>query len=154
MITHSQSKEINMKNRKVVQENVQRAIQLESLLITAPTCAIVKSKPYVKKVIFMIGLAGIGLFLNSCTAGYVATQPSYVEYSRPERPSETHIWIDGDWVYNRQNRAYAQQNGHWERPYQGRTYVTGQWQTTPKGKYWSKGHWQRKARKENRRNRY
>jgi hypothetical protein len=143
-----------MKNRKAVSENFQGAIQHESLLITAPSSANVKSKPYIKKIIFVVGLAGIGFFLNSCTAGYVATQPSYVEYSRPERPSERHVWIDGDWVYNRQSRAYEQRNGYWERPYQGRTYVSGQWQTTPKGKYWSKGRWQRKAREENRHNRY
>jgi len=107
-----------------------------------------KNKEVFRKLIFLTSLAGIGLFLNSCTAGYVATQPSYIEYSRPERPSNLHIWIDGDWSYNHQTRNYVQKRGYWEKPSQNRVYISGQWQTTPKGKYWSKGHWQKKNRKE------
>lgn len=106
-----------------------------------------------KKLIYLTSLAGIGLFLNSCTAGYVATEPSYVEYSRPQRPSELHIWVDGDWSFNRQTHSYVQQNGYWAAPNPGRVYVSGKWQTTPKGKYWSKGHWQKNGREENRRDR-
>jgi len=107
-----------------------------------------------KKLIYLTSLAGIGLFLTSCASGYVATEPSYVEYSRPQRPSELHIWIDGDWTFNRQTHSYVQQNGYWAAPNQGRVYISGQWQTSPRGKYWSKGHWQKRGREENRRNRY
>lgn len=106
-----------------------------------------------KKLIFMASLAGIGLFFNSCAAGYVATEPSYVEYSRPQRPSELHIWIDGDWVFNSQTHAYTQRNGYWAAPNERRVYISGQWQTTPRGKYWSKGHWQKRGSNENRRTR-
>lgn len=113
-----------------------------------------KNKGVFRKLVFLASLAGIGLFLNSCAAGYVVTEPSYVEYSRPQRPSELYIWIDGDWIFNSQTHAYVQQNGYWAKPNHDRIYVTGQWQTSPKGKYWSKGHWQRKEREENRHNRY
>lgn len=113
-----------------------------------------KNTQVLKKLIFITSMAGIGLFLNGCSTGYVATEPSYVEYSRPQRPSELHIWIDGDWVFNSQTHAYVQRNGYWAAPDQRRVYVSGQWQTSPRGKYWSKGHWQKNRHQENRHNRY
>lgn len=99
-------------------------------------------------------IAGMGVLLNSCSTGYVATQPSYIEHARPDRPSNLHVWIDGDWSYNRQAHAYVQQKGYWKKPNPNRFYVSGQWETTPKGKYWNKGRWQKKEREENRHNRY
>jgi hypothetical protein len=149
VITHSQSKELNMKNTEVTPNDFQEATQNQSLLITTKAVAITKIGGGIKRMIILASLAGIGLFFNGCTAGYVATEPSYVEYSRPQRPSDLHVWIDGDWVFNGQTHAYVQRNGYWERPVQGRTYISGSWQSTPRGKYWSKGHWQ----KGNRRNR-
>ena len=113
-----------------------------------------KNIQVLKKLIFISSIAGVGLFFNGCAAGYVATEPSYVEYSRPQRPSDMHIWVDGDWAFNRQTHAYVQRNGYWAAPSQGRVYVSGQWQSTPRGKYWSKGHWQKRGRDENRRNQY
>ena len=92
-----------------------------------------KNTKVFKKLVYLTSLAGIVLFLNSCAAGYVATEPTYVEYSRPQRPSDLHVWIDGDWVFNRSTRVYVQKNGYWEQPRQNQTYVSGQWQTTPKG---------------------
>ena len=59
-----------------------------------------KNKEMFKKLVYLTSLAGIGLFLNSCATGYVATEPSYVEYSRPQRPSDLHIWVNGDWAFN------------------------------------------------------
>ena len=100
-----------------------------------------------KKVIYFICLAGMGLFLNSCIAGYIATEPGYVEYARPMRPSEQHIWIDGDWGWNNQTHVYVQRAGYWDRPRQGQSFVSGHWQSTPKGKSWSKGHWQKDGRR-------
>ena len=113
-----------------------------------------KNTKVIRKLVYLISLAGIVLFLNSCATGYVATEPSYVEYSRPQRPSDRHIWVNDDWAYNRQTHVYVQRNGYWATPDQGRVYVTGQWQTTPRGKYWSKGRWQKEGRKGNRHNRY
>ena len=113
-----------------------------------------KTKEMFRKLCVLAGIAGLGIFLNSCAPGYMATQSSYVEQSRPERPSDLHVWIDGDWILDRQTNAYVQQNGYWSEPKQNRIYVSGQWQTTPKGKYWSKGHWHKKNREENRHNRY
>jgi hypothetical protein len=85
-----------------------------------------------KKIIFLIALAGILVFLNSCsTTGYVASEPSYVEFQRP------------DWVWNRQTNGYVHQNGYWHKPSRGRVYVSGSWKVTPQGHRWESGHWQR-----------
>jgi hypothetical protein len=142
-----------MKNTEITPNDVQRATQSQSTLTNAEVVITNKLSGGIKRIIFLTSLAGIGLFFNGCTAGYVATEPSYVEYSRPQRPSDLHVWIDGDWVFNSQTHAYVQRNGYWERPVQGRTYISGSWQSTPKGKYWSKGRWQKKGREGSRRNR-
>jgi hypothetical protein len=142
-----------MKNTEVTPNDVQNAKQNQSLLIVAKASTISKVGGNLKRIIIVTSLAGIGFFFTGCTAGYVATEPSYVEYSRPQRPSDLHIWIDGDWVFNTQTHAYVQRNGYWEKPVQGRTYISGSWQSTPRGKYWSKGHWQKKGGNGNRNSR-
>jgi len=97
-----------------------------------------------KKLIFLFSLAGLLMILNSCTTtGYVASEPAYVEYARPAPPSNMHIWIDGDWIYNRNTHVYMRKNGYWQRPGNGRTYVSGHWQVGPRGHSWAPGHWQR-----------
>jgi len=143
-----------MKNTEVIRNGVKEATQFQSLLIAAKANNITNVGSRMRKIIFLASLAGIGLFFDGCTAAYVATEPSYIEYSRPQRPSELHVWIDGDWVFNRSTHTYVQRNGYWRQPQQNRVYISGQWQTTPRGKYWSKGHWQKRGREENRRNRY
>jgi hypothetical protein len=105
-----------------------------------------------KKFIYIIGFVGIVLLANSCALGFVSTEPVYVESARPARPSNMHIWIDGDWVYNRQSHIYARNNGYWEMPSQNRTYVSGRWQSGPQGKYWEKGRWQRNSGHSNKNN--
>lgn len=106
-----------------------------------------------KKIIFLVSLAGVLFLLNACsTTGYVTTEPAYVEYSRPAQPSSNYIWIDGDWQYSRQNRVYVQKNGYWSKPSQGRIYQSGHWQTSPQGKSWSKGQWKKNDKKDNKNN--
>jgi hypothetical protein len=106
-----------------------------------------------KKLIYLTSLVGLGFFANSCSLGYVATEPVYVENVRPVRPDNFHIWIDGDWVYNRQSHAYARNTGYWAKPNPNSIYVSGQWQNGTKGKYWQKGHWQKNTQKQDRRSR-
>lgn len=104
---------------------------------------------HMKKFFYIAGLTGIGFFLNSCAAGYVGNEPSYVEYARPAQPSNLHVWINGDWGWNNRSHMYVQRAGYWDMPRQGRTYVSGSWQTSPRGRYWSKGHWQRQDQRGN-----
>lgn len=94
-----------------------------------------------KKIVFVTSLAGAALLFNACSAGYVASEPSYMQYDRPARPNEYAIWIDGDWNWSNRSQLYYQKNGYWDSPRQGKTYMSGYWQSTPKGKTWTKGHW-------------
>jgi hypothetical protein len=104
---------------------------------------------YTKIFSYMVLLVGIGFIFNSCMGGYIASEPSYTEYARPPRQSETQIWIDGDWNWNNQTHLYVQRAGYWDSPRQGQTYVKGNWQTTQRGKSWNKGHWQRDNHQKN-----
>lgn len=140
------------KNMESLKE-AQYAICREPLLNAAETSAFARVGKYMKIFSYLILLTGIGIVFNSCMGGYVVSEPSYVDYARPQRPSETHIWIDGDWGWNRQTHVYVQKAGYWDRPRQGQTYVAGRWQTTQRGKSWTKGHWQKQTRQQDNRNR-
>jgi len=106
-----------------------------------------------KKVVYMASLAGVALFFNACMGGYIATEPTYQEGVRPAAPSNTHVWISGDWNWNRQSRTYVQRDGYWSRPYQGKSYQPGHWQKSSRGNSWVKGSWQRQSREANHSNR-
>lgn len=96
-----------------------------------------------RKIILFFVLGLVSVSLNSCLMGYAATEPRYVEYSRPAPPNSSYIWIDGDYSWNNRSRSYVQNNGYWERPRQNQTYRAGYWQQTPKGKSWTKGRWEK-----------
>lgn len=102
-----------------------------------------KSTGHLRKIFFIASLAGLGLFFNSCVAGYVGTEPSYMVVNRPPQPSNVHVWIDGGWGWNGQSHAYVQRAGYWDKPRQGQKYVSGRWHSSPKGKYWENGSWQK-----------
>ena len=104
---------------------------------------------YIRIFSYMVLLVGIVVVFNSCIGGYIATEPSYVEYDRPQRSSDTQIWIEGDWSWNNQTHVYVQKAGYWDRPRQGQSYVNGSWHSSARGKSWSKGHWQRDAHQGN-----
>lgn len=136
-----------MKNHEVLGKDGLDVITWEPLSNAAETGVVSRYAKHLKKIIYLTSLAGILLGFNGCiTGGYVATEPAYVEYSRPPRPSDVHIWINGDWGWNRTNHTYIQRNGYWQKPNQSRTYVTGHWQVTPRGHTWAPGRWQRKER--------
>jgi hypothetical protein len=133
-----------MKKNEDFEKEVQFATRWNPILNATEPGVMGKMSRHLKKIIVISSLAGIGLFLNSCVTGYVVTEPSYVQVTRPQRPSVFHIWIDGDWVWSRQSHAYVQRNGFWKKPNKGQVFITGSWQGTPRGKYWVPGHWERK----------
>lgn len=109
---------------------------------------------YMKIFSFLTLFTGLMITMNSCMGGYMASEPAYTEYARPQRPSQTHIWIDGDWGWNNRTQVYVQKAGYWEKPRYGHSYVAGRWETSPRGKYWSRGHWQRDNQLRNNRQNY
>jgi hypothetical protein len=142
-----------MVKNKGLKKDIQDVTRLEPLLNAAETGTNSKVGKRLKKFVYLASLAGMGLFLHSCMAGYVATEPTYMEVSRPPRPSDNHVWINGDWSWNRQTRVYVQKDGYWDRPDQGRTLVSGHWQTTSRGHAWVPSHYEKQGRKVNSRSR-
>lgn len=97
-----------------------------------------------KEVIQLITVAVIALFMQSCkTNGYVAVRPASIETVRPVRPGVNHVWVDGDWRWDRQTRHYNWHSGYWHAPYRGHIYTPGRWQTTERGHRWVAGRWRR-----------
>jgi hypothetical protein len=96
-----------------------------------------------KKFIFLISLAGLLIFFNSCSAGYVSEEPIYREGLRPQRPSDGYIWIEGNWYWNNQSRSYNRRDGYWARPHHGQRYESGHWIKTERGYRWVPGRWRR-----------
>ena len=142
-----------MKNEDAFSTDFQKTVKCLQFIGLPKTGFVAKIGKQMKIIIFVGSLGGTGLLMNSCSAGYVATEPVYTEYSRPERPTEHHVWVDDNWVYDRQTNVYVQHNGYWSKPHQNQSYRSGQWQSTPRGKYWEKGHWERNDHQEKRHNR-
>jgi hypothetical protein len=105
-----------------------------------------------KKIVFISSLAGAALLFKGCASGYVASEPSYMQYDRPVQPNNLSVWIEGDWYWHNQSQQYYHQNGYWDNPRQGKTYVSGHWASNPKGKSWSKGYWQSEGSHKNHHN--
>ena len=95
-----------------------------------------------KQLLLHISFLLIFFFFTGCLgSGYISEEPSYVEVARPTRPTESHIWIEGNWNWNRNNHTYYHDNGSWQKPVAGRQYSQGFWQQSPKGKRWVAGRW-------------
>jgi hypothetical protein len=138
-----------MKKNEVLQNEIHFALSRNPISHLREKKTHTRLGKYMKIFSYLVLFTGIGIVFNSCVGGYVASEPSYIEYQRPQRPSEAHIWINGDWGWNNQTHVYVQKTGYWERPRQGQSYVEGHWQTTDRGKSWSKGHWQKQNQQRN-----
>lgn len=69
----------------------------------------------------------------------VRHRPTDPRYEQSRRPSPNHVWIPGDWVYNR--GQYSFQPGEWVMPNRGKAYVPGHWERVRHGWYWVPGYW-------------
>ncbi len=134
------NKNINVKEE--LQNEIHSVYGRSTYFISWVTEVYSKSARSLKLVMFIILIFVTGMVFNSC-AGYVETEPSYIEIDRPLRPSESHIWIDGGWRWDRGSHKYVQRQGYWAKPKEGNTYVSGHWQGTPRGKKWVDGGWQK-----------
>jgi hypothetical protein len=95
-----------------------------------------------KKLIFLMLFIVSILGFDACSPRYVNTVPTYVEPTRPPRPSANYVWKDGDWVWRRRSNTYAPPYSHWAVPNRNRTYIPGHWQSNPRGHRWINGRWQ------------
>ncbi len=93
-----------------------------------------------KKSIFILAIFTTLSLFTACSAGYVSTEPTYQETQTP-RPTVRHIWVEGNWVWNRQSRSYQHAAGLWVIPHQNRIYQRGHWVRTNRGSRWQKGRW-------------
>ena len=133
-----------MKNNEVSETKFQNTLIPEQISGITEINPGAKIRRNLRKIIAITSIAGIAICFSACTAtGYVATEPTYVEHTRPPQPSNLHVWINGDWVYSSQNHVYVQNNGYWAKPNHNRTYIDGYWKSSPQGKYWVSGHYQR-----------
>jgi hypothetical protein len=138
---YSQLKVQKMGTNESLQKVVQTEFNSDSSPNATRTSFSNKFGHNLKRIVLVTSLTGAALFFNGCSAGYVATEPAYMQYDRPARPNEYAIWIEGDWNWSNRSQQYYQKNGYWDSPRQGQSYMAGYWQTTPKGKTWTKGHW-------------
>lgn len=59
---------------------------------------------------------------------------------RPPQPSNNHVWIEGEWVW--QNNTYVRKQGYWVVPEKDHIWVKGEWIHRPDGSsYWQPGYW-------------
>jgi hypothetical protein len=83
----------------------------------------------------------VGSVLTGCSAGYVATRPADVEYSRPAAPGTGYVWIGGEWEWG--GGTYHWHEGTWQQPREGRTWKSGYWESGDRGYRWHNGEWQK-----------
>jgi len=134
-----------MKTCEDLPENILDDKELKPLLNKQKSGIGIKAGKYLKKFMYLIFLAKMAFCFTSCVPGYIATEPVYVESTRPQTPSPLHIWIEGNWLFNRQSHTYVHEAGYWQKPNQNRKYVSGHWQKTPHGSYWVASRWQRQG---------
>lgn len=95
-------------------------------------------KMYTRPLLFLITLF---LFISCSSGRYVSSEPRRVEMIRPRQPSSLHVWIDGDWIWQKDTRTYRNSYGRWELPNRNRNYIPGYWENRKKGKRWMPGRW-------------
>jgi len=130
-----------MKTHEDLQKNTQYATT-NGLLNVEKIGVFKKTFKHLKKYLYIGGLAGIGLLFNGCFPGYMSSEPTYVENSRPSQPSSLHVWVDGNWVWSRSTKTYVYRDGYWKKTHHHRKYVAGHWNSGSKGHKWAKGHWE------------
>jgi hypothetical protein len=142
-----------MRKNEELQNEIHFAISRKPMLNIGEPNVFVRVGKYMKIFSYLVLFTGISLAFTSCMGGYIASEPAYVDYARPQRQYENQIWIDGDWGWNSQTHVYVQKAGYWDSPRLGHSYIKGSWQTSPRGKSWTKGHWQRDRQQNNGRQR-
>lgn len=95
-------------------------------------------KLYTRTLIFLFASF---LFISCSGVRYVSSEPRHIEIIRPRQPSSSYIWIDGDWIWQKDTRSYKHNNGRWVMPHRNRNYSPGYWEKRKNGKRWVTGKW-------------
>jgi hypothetical protein len=123
-----------------MQKNIglqKEVIESKLLLKSEKTNIYAKTGKYLKRFFYLVSLVIAVLFFNGCQIGYI----TFNESAKPARPGNEYVWINGDWVYDTQTKAYVQKTGYWVKPEKDRTFLPGYWQTTERGYHWVSGQW-------------
>jgi hypothetical protein len=94
-----------------------------------------------KNFVLVAALIVVASFFNACAPGYVNDEPARGVIIRPNAPNNTHVWRDGDWVWNRRTKSYTWNDGNWVAPRRGRAYREGHWESNRRGYHWVAGRW-------------
>ena len=81
------------------------------------------------------------LCLGCLAEGHVTEIPCYTEVERPPQQNASDIWIEGNWIWNRNKHIYLHSDGFWHKHLAGRAYSQGYWQKRPRGLHWVEGYW-------------
>ena len=60
---------------------------------------------------------------------------------KPPRPSNDHVWIDGEWTWNDKTSTYEWERGGWTKAEAGKTYKPGYWRKVEDGWEYVPGRW-------------
>jgi hypothetical protein len=92
-----------------------------------------------KRIMQIAVLSGSILFLQGCTAHYVAQVPVAPVEVVPSPPYAGAVWINGGWGWR--GGVHAWSPGYYSRPRSGRVYSSGEWRHGPRGHYYVRGRW-------------
>ncbi len=105
------------------------------------TCRTEKTSRYFAKFITIVTFILIAFALQMDAQVYIKVCPRPPVYVRPPAPHNSHVWMDGDWVYN--GRTYVWREGHWSAPKNGHRWIPGHWKNGHRGYKWIPGHWRK-----------
>ncbi len=103
-----------------------------------------KMKTFISTLALVLSLC----FANNVSAQfYVRIRPIAPVVVVPPGPSPRHVWVPGEWRWNKRRGEYVWREGFWIEPRPGRVWVPGFWEDGPGGSRWIAGHWRRAGRR-------
>ena len=60
---------------------------------------------------------------------------------KPAKPDAKHVWVAGEWKFNKTTKKYDWKEGHWFAPRPNTIWVSGHWKKVPEGFKWMHGQW-------------
>lgn len=94
--------------------------------------------------IFTIGLCFQLLPANAQVVVKIRPEPPKAVVVRPAMPGPGMMWIEPDWYWSKNKKAYVWREGRWVHPRKRAVWVPGHWQAVPGGHNWSPGYWGRR----------